>query len=255
MFAQNESKLRNLVKNLQPGVVITIPLLNRLNISDNLRKYYMGSGWLETVGRGAYKKPGDAVEWYGAVNALQKQLNIEVHVGGLTALNLQGFGHYIRMEKEPIYLYSPQRTKLPMWFVQYNAGVNWFHKPTSFISKDLGIKEMEIKQITVDASTPERAILETLYLAPSKIDLVEIYQILEGMVNLKPKLLNSLLQNCSSVKIKRLFLYMAEKTNHQWFRFLELDKIELGSGRRMIAQKGVYMAKYLISIPKELAEL
>ena len=48
---------------------------------------------------------------------------------------------------------------------------------------------------------------------------------------------------------------MAEKANHQWFQFLKTDTINLGNGNRMLAEKGVYISKYLISVPKELAEL
>lgn len=114
---------------------------------------------------------------------------------------------------------------------------------------------MEQNHMLIDISTSERAIMECLYLAPQKTDLVECYHLIEGLVNLKPKLLNELLSNCSSVKVKRLFLYLAEKVNHQWFQFLNTDKIGIGKGNRMLEEKGVYIAKYLISIPKELAEL
>jgi len=37
-----------------------------------------------------------------------------VHVGGLTSISLQGLSHYIRMEMEPIYLFTPQYVKLPV---------------------------------------------------------------------------------------------------------------------------------------------
>jgi hypothetical protein len=97
--------------------------------------------------------------------------------------------------------------------------------------------------------------MECLHLAPQNTDLVEIFQIFEGLVNLKPGLVTELLSNCNSIKVKRLFLYMAEKANHQWFQFIKTDKVDLGNGRRMITAKGVYNARYLISIPKELAEL
>jgi hypothetical protein len=97
--------------------------------------------------------------------------------------------------------------------------------------------------------------MECLYLSPSEIDLTECYQIFEGMVNLKPKLIEELLLDCNSVKVKRLFLYMAEKINHQWYPFLKTDKIDIGKGNRMIVKNGVYISKYLISIPRDLAEL
>ncbi|MFH2094117.1 MAG: type IV toxin-antitoxin system AbiEi family antitoxin domain-containing protein, partial [Bacteroidota bacterium] len=122
-------------------------------------------------------------------------------------------------------------------------------------SNDIGIDEFEIKSITIKISSPERAIMECLYLAPAENDLVECYQIFEGLVNLQPDLIQELLINCNSVKVKRLFFYMAEKANHQWFHFLNTEKIDIGKGNRMIEKNGVHIQKYLISIPRELAEL
>jgi len=255
MTTQNETKLKTLFNVLQPGCVVTVNELERYGISRNLQKYYLKSGWLEPLGRSAYKKPGDTVEWPGALSAIQKQTEIVVHVGGLSALALQGFSHYLRMSKQSLHLFSPLKTKLPKWFVDYNWKLEIKHHLSSFLPPDTGIKELEQNQILIYVSTPERAIMECLYLAPQKMDLVECYQLVEGLVNLKPKLVNELLTSCNSVKVKRLFLYMAEKANHQWFRFLNTDQFDLGKGNRMLTEKGVYNAKYLISIPKELAEL
>lgn len=255
MTTNKDTKLRKLFKVLQQGNVVTIPLLESLGISDNLRKYYLESGWLESLGSGAYKKPGDQVKWQGALNALQKQAGLMVHVGGISALQQHGFSHYFRLGKESLYLFSPQRSTLPKWFINFDWGVELIHKPTSFLPDDSGIKDVEIKGISVAVSSPERAIMECLHLAPQSIDLVECFQIFEGLVNLKPRLITELLSKCTSIKVKRLFLYMAEKANHQWFQFIKTDKVDLGNGKRMITEKGVYNAKYLISIPKELAEL
>jgi hypothetical protein len=255
MTTDNDTKLRRLFKVLQQGNLVTIPLLESLGISDDLRKYYLESGWLEALGRGAYKKPGDKIGWQGALNALQKQVDIKVHVGGLSALEQHGYSHYFRLSKENLYLFSPQRSSLPKWFINFDWGVELIHKPTSFLPYDIGIKDIEIKGISVTVSSPERAIMECLHSAPQNIDLVECFQIFEGLVNLKPRLVTELLLKCTSIKVKRLFLYMAEKANHQWFQFIKTDKLDLGNGKRMITEKGVYNAKYLISIPKELAEL
>jgi hypothetical protein len=255
MTTSNETYLKKLFKVLQPGCVFTVDWLEACGISRNLQKYYLKSGWLESLGRSAYKKPGDVVEWQGALNAVQKQTETKVHVGGLSALALQGFSHYFRMHNESLQLFSPLKTKLPKWFVDYDWKLDIQHYQSSFLPEDFGVKEMEQNQILLNVSTPERAIMECLYLAPQKMDLVECYHLFESLVNLKPKLLNELLLGCNSVKVKRLFLYMAEQSNHQWFQFLKTDQISIGSGNRMLAEKGVYIPKYLISVPKELAEL
>lgn len=255
MATQNGIKLKKLFAVLGSGIVVTSTHLNSIGISKDLIKYYLSSGWIESVGRGAYKKPGDKVEWQSALNALQTQTDVKVYVGGLSALTLQGYGHYVRTEKDLLYLFSPPGTRLPKWFTDYFQDINIVHKQTSFLPYNTGLKEMDTGKTKILVSTPEKAILECLYLVPGKIDIVECFHIFEGLVNLQPKLLNELLSQCDSVKVKRLFLYMAEKAGHQWFKFLKTDNISLGSGSRMIAENGIFDSKYLITVPKELFNL
>lgn len=75
---------------------------------------------------------------------------------------------------------------------------------------------------------------------------------MEGLNNLRPNYIQTLLEQCSSVKVKRLFLYMAEKANHNWFNYIKIEKIDLGSGKRALLNDGVYIPKYNITVPKEL---
>lgn len=56
------------------------------------------------------------------------------------------------------------------------------------------------------------------------------------------------------VKVKRLFLYMAEKSKHQWVGAIETEKIDLGKGVRSLAHEEVLVSKFHITIPRELAE-
>jgi hypothetical protein len=77
---------------------------------------------------------------------------------------------------------------------------------------------------------------------------------MEGLNNLPPKQVQALLEDCQSVKVKRLFLYMAEKANHSWFKQLDLSKLDLGSGKRSIVKSGVLIDKYGITVPKELED-
>ena len=93
--------------------------------------------------------------------------------------------------------------------------------------------------------------LECLYLVPKYQEFFECYELMEGLNNLKPILVQSLLENCSSVKVKRLFLYLAEKCDHDWCRFLDLSRVDLGSGKRSLFKNGVYVDKYKITVPKE----
>ncbi len=255
MATQNKTKLKTLVKNIKPGTVALASWLEYLGISRDLQKHYLRSGWLEAIGRGAYKKPEDELNWEGGVYTLQNQTNLRIHVGALSALSLQGFSHYIRLNRQILYLFSPYKEKLPKWFKDFNWGIPVYHQQSSFLPEKAATIIHEIKNISVRISSAERAIMECLYLAPKEFDLVECYHLMEGLVNLRPQLVQGLLKQCKSVKVKRLFLYLGDKANHQWMKFLDTSVIDLGSGNRRITEGGVYVSEYNITIPKELAEL
>ena len=252
---QNETKLKILLDNFKPGAVVLAPWLERLGISRNLQRHYLRSGWLEPIGRGAYKKPNEKVQWPGGVYALQNQARLKVHAGAITALSLQGLSHNIQFTHETIYLFSPYNENLPKWFKDYEWENVVFHQQTSFLPENLGIIESDVGTIPVRQSSSERAVFESIFLTPKKMDLIECYHLMEGLVNLKPSLVEELLFQCNSVRVKRIFLYLAEKANHQWLKFLDLSTLNLGSGNRSIASGGTYISKYQITIPKELAEL
>lgn len=259
MTAEKRKKLMNFLNLHKPGTVCLSPWLETQGISRDLQKYYRKAGWLESVGRGAYKRPGEQVEWEGALYALQEQAGLAIHIGGPTALSKQGSNQYIRLGEETIFLFSPLNVKLPAWFKKHDWGVKLEHTNTGFLPKQLGMGEVirmgfssPASPFNLKISDPERAIMECLYLAPKNQSLVETYEILEGLVNLRPKLVQRLLEECRSIKVKRLFLYMAEKAGHKWLQFVDSSKIELGAGDRSIVPEGVYVAKHRISVPKEL---
>ena len=94
--------------------------------------------------------------------------------------------------------------------------------------------------------------MECLHLAPQYYDITDLYYVIELLSILSPKNVQRLLEECRSVKVKRLFLFMAEKARHAWFEALALDRIDLGRGKRVFAKGGVYNKKYQITIPAEL---
>ena len=74
---------------------------------------------------------------------------------------------------------------------------------------------------------------------------------MEGLTTLRPKLVQRLLEECKSIKVRRLFLLMAEYSNHDWFKELNVEKIDLGSGKRVIVKNGVLDKKYKITVPSQ----
>ena len=254
MSVLNNKKLKNLLEQWPSGVAATSVWMQSMGITPQLTQRYLKSGWIEPIGRGSYKKANDTVEWYGALASIQKQLSNPVHLGGPTALAALGSAHYIRLGKERVFIFSPSQKRLPPWFLNYDWGQPIKCIKTSFLPDDIGIKENDYNGVTVRMSSRERAILESLYLSPKSFDLLECYQMMEGMIGIRPKLVQELLVQCKSIRVKRLFLYMAKKATLPVLEYLDMTKFDLGTGDRSITKNGIYDAEYKISIPKELVD-
>ena len=127
------------------------------------------------------------------------------------------------------------------------------HVRSSLFPSGLGLTDFNEQALTLRISSSERAMLECLDLAPAMLDLVECFQLMEGLVNLRPKPVQELLAACNSVKARRLFLYMAEKAGHRWLNAVNVSNLDLGVGERSLAKGGVYVSKYHLVLPKELA--
>lgn len=255
MSTPRENKLQIFLDRHKVGTVCLASWLDSLNISYDLQKRYRHSGWLKSIGTGALVRPDDIVHWQGGLYALQSQAKLPIHVGALSALAIQGLAHYLRMESETVYLFSVPKTTLPAWFRNYDWGIDIHYTSTSVLPKEIGLMEYEEKTFSLRIATPERAILECLHLTPDTMDLIECYQIMEGLTTLRPKLLQPLLEQCSSIKAKRLFLYMASKAEHDWIKRLDTSKLKLGTGDRTISKGGAYISEFGITVPKGLANL
>lgn len=255
MATNNETKLKKLLDEHLSGTVCVASWLEQRGISRDLQKHYRKSGWLESAGTGAFKRPNEQVTWQGGLYAMQSQSGLSVHVGALTALALQGYAHYVRLGAETVFLFSPQKTNLPAWFKNHDWGQSIHHCKTSILPSDLALADFQVGQFSIKISAPERAFLECLHLSPETVDLVECYQVMEGLTTLRPKVLQSLLEQCGSIKVKRLFLYLATKAGHEWVKRLDASKFDLGSGARTITKGGVYVAQFELTLPEELVKL
>ena len=251
MSLENEVKINKLLKSWPVGTVYLSSWLADNGISSQLLNRYKKSAWLESIGTGALKRSGDDVDYHGGVYALQNQAGLSIHAGGRTALSLLGRAHYIDMAGGRAVLFGGKKESLPAWFKNKNWETRIDYYMTSFLPADMGLVDLERKNFSVKVSSPARAILECLYLAPKHQEFFECYELMEGLNNLRPKSVQELLENCSSIKVKRLFLYIAEKLEHPWLDFVDLSKVDLGSGKRSLVKNGVYIDKYKITVPKE----
>ena len=252
------------------------------------RKWLIGQGFSEArvdhlvraekltvVGKGVYRKPGQALKWQAVVVSLQSRNmgSLDLTVGGLTALEIQGLGHYLKLGSErTVDLYG--RSSLPKWVKPLYHEVQFRHFKEKLFSEEKALPLVEVtatKTSVVESnkplakawrsvswgswdwpltiSTPELAILEVLEGVPGKISFEDCDSLFEGLASLSPRRLKLLLGHCKSVKVKRLFFWYAERHQHSWLSSLDPQEFDLGSGKRVLAEKGKLNKKYLITVP------
>lgn len=234
------------------GIMLT-SWLEKSGFSRNEISNYIKSGWLQRISTGVYQFSGDTPSLYGILASYQKQANMEYHIGAVSALELKGFSHYIAMGKPTAVVFSPVRPPIPKWINETDLDMNLV-EVSSKVLGTAGVEQLGYQGQTLTVSSPERAIMECILLSPARYDLMDIYYLMEMLTSLRSSLVQRLLEDCTSVKVKRMFLYMAEKARHRWFDKLDLSRISLGSGTRSFMKGGVKIPAYDIVIPKELAD-
>jgi hypothetical protein len=247
MDRQNRNKLNQMLQQWSVNGLRTAASLRAQGISSALLRHYVKRHWLEQVGRGVYRRPNDTPGWAAALHAVQKEEGLPVHVGGLTALALHGYGHY--MGERPLFLYAPPRTRLPVWVEGVTSREIRFN-PTNFLESapENSVRSMTVEGIGVAVSTPERAALEMLYHVPREVGFSESLEIVGGLAALRVDLMQVLLTVCSSVKVKRLFLYCAREAGHSWYSALERSRIDLGAGKRELVKGGILDKEFLLTV-------
>lgn len=251
MSIENGAKLQRLMS-FPKRLVFTAKYLGSQGFDPQLLARYKKSKWLASIGDGAYARYGDKVDWQGALSAMQNQLKLPVHCGARTALELQGYSHYVASTQRDVFLFGSKGQKLPRWFEKHNWDANVTYKMTSLFPDNLSGSYVDFPagDFTIQISSPERAAMEMLYHIPARQGFDEAARIMESLLTLRLVLVQKLLETCSSVKVKRLFLYMAQVANLPFVTKLNLTKIDLGKGDRTVVKGGRLDQKYRITVPR-----
>ncbi len=248
--SQSGPKINQRLITAPSGAVLTLAWLKSQGISGKLANYYATSGWLHRIGEGAFTLKSGPTDWLGAVFGIQQKA-ATFHPGGRTALELANLAHFLPLgDQAPVYLFSRSSERLPLWFKSLPWAGRIKHLRTNFLPPEVGLREHQAGGFAVRVSDPERAILEfLLHQTMDEAGYEHAKLVFEGLGTLRPSLVQTLLEKCTSVKVKRLFLHLAELHRHPWFQQLELTKVSLGSGKRVLVPGGRLDPKYLITVP------
>jgi hypothetical protein len=273
MSKQKRASLNWLDQHFPEGLIVDSAWLGEHGYSTSLRSQYVSAGWLHQPTRRVYARRQGALFWQQVAISMQTLLQRDLVVGGRTALELQGFAHYLQHHTTTVYLYGPKFP--PTWlkslptnarFLYRNDG-KLFHNELATTSPYSLTTEVSPAPKTSDTltimpwgqwnwplvlSSPERAVLEMLDELPDHETFHQVDVLIEGLSTLSPTRMQKLLVDCRSVKVKRLFFFFADRHQHAWLKRIDRKAVDLGSGRRVIAKGGVFDAKHLITVPKDL---
>lgn len=273
-----QRKLNQLERQLPEGLLVDSIWLAEHGFATNLRSHYVATGRLEQPARRVYRRPRGSLSWQQAVISLQTLLlRSPLTVGGRTALELQGFSHFLKAAESEIHLYGPKPP--PTWlytlpltarFLYHNDRTLFRNEPVPFATTSLAWDVAKNKLSAAGAttsftvqpwghwdwpltlSTPERAILELLDELPTRETFHQVDKLFEGLTSLRPRRLQKLLGDCKSVKVKRLFFFFASRHSHSWTKFVKRDEFDLGRGKRMLVRSGRLDPVHQITVPADL---
>ncbi|MGW1425767.1 type IV toxin-antitoxin system AbiEi family antitoxin domain-containing protein [Bradyrhizobium manausense] len=280
MDRQRGKLLNQLATVLPEGMLVDAAWLKFQGYSTQLQHQYVKSGWLEQPTRSVFRRPRGTLSWQQVVISLQTILNYSpLVVGGRTALELQGYAHYLPQSTTRVHLYGPKapppwvhKLPLPTKFVYHNdrrlfkndpvakgiSSVRW-NVETGKMTDVTAFRGGDVIQLNwgqwdwpLTLSTPERAVFELLDELPNNESFEQVDALLGGLANLRPERLQKLLHDCESVKVKRLFFYFSDRHEHAWLKHLKKDSVDLGHGKRMLVRGGVLDPTYQITVPGDL---
>ena len=244
-----ENKINLLLQGATKNGLFFSRWLSEQGYSRQLINKYRTSGWLTSLCTGVLYRTGEELSAFGALQSYNEQLHKEMRIAAHSALEIYGFNHYVPMGKPRLMV--TDKEKLPQWlkFDLFDKEFETF-STTAFSSPEVAtIKHLDWELLI---SAPEQAFMECLLLAPKRYDYMDLFYIMEQLTTLRPKVVQNLIETTQNYRIKRVFLYMAEKAGHYWFEDLDLSKVDIGTHKLQLVKSGVYISKYLITVPKEL---
>lgn len=260
------------------GLLATAAWLRGKGYSDQLLKKYREAGWLVSPAHGVYRRPGPPLKWQHVVYSLGQMLDRPPHVGGLSALELRGYAHFLKPHgPSRIHLYCD--APLPGWVAKLKLQERFVEHRNRLFTQRLQVaavlgQDRTGETRTTDAlhggltsepwgpwdwevvySTPEQAILEFLDEVPGNQSVEHADKLLAGLADLSSRRLLKLLSACRSVKVKRLFLALASRHSHTWVKSVveaaDRGEVDIGKGKRSLVPGGKLHPKYLITLPAE----
>lgn len=247
------SKINQILAQWTPRDVHTLRWFKHFEVEQRLAFQYAQSGTLRKIGEGVFVRPNDELYWPAAVRAMQEELGLNLHVSGLTALSLQGLSHQV-LAGGVIELTTYSRATLPAWVRKNDWGVAFRLKQSRMFKTPLSFIGQDMKDLVIRVSPRELAFLEYIVVSDLTYSFSSLEDQLVSLRTMQSTVLQKLLEECSSVKVKRVFLYLSRELEMPYYKKLDLTRMNLGSGKRVVVEGGQLDPDFQITVPRKTEE-
>lgn len=239
-----ESRLKTLLM-VPTGMVVTSEWLQERKISSALATYYCKNGWLTRLGRGTFTVFGGQPSVAGIVSALGPSY----HLGGVSALEHRGMSHFVPMSpKRKLWIWGGLHGN-DVWVRRLDREVEIVRKHP--MSSDRGLISVSDLGMTFMVSSPVRAMIEFLDdIDATALEYEHAKNLMENLSFETSDDVEAHLVDCTSIKVRRLFLHLADETGVSWFQKLNLERIDIGRGNRVWFPSGKVAYPYKITVPR-----
>lgn len=247
MSAVRNKKLKKLLQ-LNREIPLTTQRLKNMEVNPTLIQKYKESGWIKSIGRGAYQFPEAELSFEGIIHSLQKDLSLPVYPGAKTALEMAGVRQYYR-EKEKIYLYTDGKTNVPLWAGNYKYGRELrVIKSTRWDDREFQVNP-NTKSFEFFIASKELAILQQIELVGRGESFEETAQLFELLDSMDPDLLKKVLKKASK-RTRRIFAFFSDLFKHPWKKHISKKILDSGDSVITVEKGGRYMSQYNLVIPE-----
>lgn len=223
--------MQRLLRECRRGYSIDSEILRDMGVSAALASHMVKAGWLHRLSQGVYLLTGDTPSRDGTISYLARCIP-GLHVGGKTALSWQGVRHQIPFQ-EKVILWGQKAHRIPPWVDEHMA--HSFQTTNLFdddIPYSFGLKPLPAGDPEVLVSVPERAILELASDIGKGQSMEDASNLIAGLRNLRPEVLDQILGHCKRVKVVRLVRDLGQKANFSWAADVQKHVDRLGAGKR-----------------------